>query len=144
MRGGSKSAGTGFTLLEVILALAILGLAMATLGHAVRMSHQQAERGALETEATMVAESVLAELLSGLRPLTAVTGEPYSDVALPNQPVQTPKWKVSIEVGAGPIDGMIQVKVLVTPAEELLAGLAPVEIVRWAPDPSLAEEASAL
>ena len=144
MRKQHSLSCAGFTLLEVILALAILGVAMATLGHAVRLSHQQAERAALESDAALVAESVLAELLSGVRSLVDVQREPYIDVTSSSQEREEASWQITITIANGPVDGTIAMKVLVEPTEELLIGLAPVEIVRWAADPDLATEEGGL
>ena len=141
-----RNRANGFTLLEVILALAILGVAMATLGHAVHMSHQQAERATMESDATLVAETVLAELLSGIRPLASVERELFGQASQDTQngtamtQAAWSQWYVSVNVQSGPLDGMVTVKIVVEPSDQFDSGLAPVEIVRWAPDPDVATE----
>ena len=135
-----RQPADAFTLLEVILAMAILALSLAALGHAVRLSHQNAERTAIESDATIIAESVLAELLSGVRTLTEVQREAYTETLPTGQSVQDARWFISISIDNGPIDGLLLLGVKVEPAQALLAAVAPVQLVRYAPDPSVLEE----
>src|SRR5690606_21272705 len=66
----------GFTLLEVILAIAVLAIALTTIGEVVRMAYQSADAAAVESEAQMLAESILGELSSGIRPAQSVQNAP--------------------------------------------------------------------
>ena len=61
----------GFSLLEIVLALAILAGTLAALGEVMRSASQSAALASDETQAQLLAESVMAELLAGARPLTA-------------------------------------------------------------------------
>ena len=54
-----------------MLALAILAGALAALGEVMRLADQNAELVEGETQAQVLAESVMAELLSGARPLSS-------------------------------------------------------------------------
>lgn len=135
----SRNARDAFTLLEVILALAILGLALATLGQASGRSHDSARRAAEESELALHAESVLDELLCGLRELAAVDREPIADVDDPSAP---PVAVVSVGIENGPLDGLLVLRVRVQPAESLAgsaAALDAVELVQWIVDPSLSD-----
>ncbi|QDT68715.1 hypothetical protein MalM25_16390 [Planctomycetes bacterium MalM25] len=128
-----------FTLLEVILALAILGFALATLGQASGRSHGNARRAADESELAVHAESVLDELLCGLRELAAIDREPIADAEDPSAP---PVAVVSIGIENGPLDGLLVVRVRVDPAESVAgsaSALDAVELVQWIVDPSLSE-----
>lgn len=132
----------GFTLLEVILALAILGLALATLGQATSRSHDNARRAAEESELALYAESVLDEIQCGLRELAAVDREPIADADDPSAP---PVAVVSVGIENGPLDGLLVVRVRVDPAEPIAgsaAGLDAVELVQWMVDPSLADSSA--
>ena len=57
----------GFTLLEIVLALALLAGALAALGEVLSLARQNARSTQDETEASLRAESVMAELLAGSR-----------------------------------------------------------------------------
>ena len=61
----------GFSLLEVVLALAILAGALAALGEVMRLGRPECRGRADESQAEMLAESVMSELLVGARPLAA-------------------------------------------------------------------------
>lgn len=136
-----RRAPSAFTLLEVILALAILGFALATLGQAVGRSHENASRVAQESELMLIASSVMDEVLSGVRALTAVSGE-----ALPDpDDAQQSRALIDVELGVGPLEGLVAVRVVARPPESAdtnsMAGA--VELVRWMVDPSLAEPSTA-
>ena len=64
----------GFSLLEIVLALAILAGALAALGEVMRLGDQNAEAAGDETQAELLAESVMSELVVGARPLENVNG----------------------------------------------------------------------
>lgn len=129
-----------FTLLEVILALAILGLALATLGAAVGRSHQNARRAADQAELCFAAASLLDEVIVGARPLTAIDSEPVADALDPTAP---PVALVSLRIENGPLEGVLVLYASARP-DDLAAGpLETVDLVRWVVDPALTESASA-
>ncbi|MEQ8848732.1 prepilin-type N-terminal cleavage/methylation domain-containing protein [Botrimarina sp.] len=132
-----QPAGRGFTLLEVILALAILGLALATLGHAVGRSHENARRVADESELTQIAASVVDEVAAGVRALTPAAGLPIAD---PDDPAAPPRAVVSIAIETTPFQGLQAVRVRASTPEGNAADLLDsVELVRWMLDPSLTQ-----
>ncbi|MGL4514256.1 MAG: prepilin-type N-terminal cleavage/methylation domain-containing protein [Lacipirellulaceae bacterium] len=139
-RGKQRSA---FTLLEVVLALAILGLALATLGAAVRLSHENALRAAREAEALGIAQSVLAELESGARPLTSAENVPWQSSPDQPNPAELDRWVTSVTPGSGPLQGLVVVRVGVTLEAGSVPPLVRVEVAKWMPDPSVASEADA-
>lgn len=137
-----RSAARGFTLLEVILALAILGLALATLGFAVGRSHENARRVADESELTQVAASVMDEVLTGARAFTAMAGQPIGD---PDDPTAPPRAIVAVSIEATAFEGLYSVRVQAKTPDAADTVLDVVELVRWVVDPSLtqsSEEAS--
>ena len=127
-----------FTLLEVILALAILGLALAAFGQAVGWSHDNARRAARQTDLAIVAASVMDELLCGVRELVAVDRAPYGDAT--TDPAATPAV-VSIAIDSGVIDGLLAVRVRVEPNDPQATARDSVELTRWMLDPSLTSDA---
>lgn len=139
LKARSKKTRKGFTLLEVILALAILGLALATLGQATGRSHGNARHAADESELAFVAGSVLDELLTGLRPLQAVDGEAIAD---PTDATRPAIALITVGIESGPLDGLLVLRVRAKPNIEGAGTLETVELVRWMVDPALAESSS--
>lgn len=129
-----------FTLLEVILALAILGLALATLGAAVGRSHQNARRAADQAELCFAAASLLDEVIVGARPLTAIDSEPVADALDPTAP---PVALVSLRIENGPLEGVLVLYASARPDDPAAGPLETVDLVRWVVDPALTESASA-
>lgn len=128
----------GFTLLEVILALAVLAVALSIVGEANRMAQVTAEKAAAESEATMIAESVLAELSIGTMPLSNVTNVSWEEVG------RDPAWQYSVVVEQTEFTGLYAAQVKVTQltqgqstsANSLPIGFA---ILRWIVDPQADE-----
>ena len=73
MKPQATPAASGFTLLEVILALAILAGSLAALGEVMRLAGQNAVLTEGETQAQILAASVMDELVSGARQLSSVS-----------------------------------------------------------------------
>lgn len=128
-----------FTLLEVILALAILGVALATLGAAVGRSHQNARRAADQAEQCFAAASLLDEVIVGARPLTAIDSEPVADALDPTAP---PVALVSLRIENGPLEGVLVLYASARPDDPAAGPLETVDLVRWIVDPALTESAS--
>lgn len=119
----------GFSLLEVILALAILAGALAALGEVMRLGDENASAAADESRAAMLAESVMSELLVGARPITNVSG-----ATLPLE--DDPAWVVSVEVADTPYMELVAVRVSIVqqlPPEQRPARC---DLVRWMPNPN--------
>ena len=67
VRNNSNSANRrGFTLMEVIISLAVLGMSMAAIGALVRIGGQNATRARILTTAQFLADSKLSEIKSGI------------------------------------------------------------------------------
>ncbi|MGC3967658.1 MAG: type II secretion system minor pseudopilin GspI [Pirellulales bacterium] len=124
----------GFTLLEVLLALAILVGSLATLGELVRMGLQNAHRAAASTTAQLLCESKLAEITAGIMPPSSTSAAPLDAEGL---------WQYAVAVEPT-IDASLLV-VRVTVAENLPSQQSPVEysLVRWMVDPEAAAAAEA-
>lgn len=126
---------SGFTLLEVILALAILAGSLAALGEVIRLADQNAGRIEGETQAQIIAASLMDELASGARALTAVNQTSFDTTS-------DPPWLYSIALEQTDYEELVAVRVLVE--QQLDARLQPArfELVRWLPNPDFVLAAS--
>lgn len=124
----------GFSLLEVILALAILCGAIAVLGELSRQGMDYADYARDATQAQMLCQSKLDEIVAGLS-----LPEPEQDV--PCEPIDEneteSEWLYSVDVNPLDEEGLMEVRVTVT--QDLPALKRPVEIslVRWMVDSSM-------
>jgi prepilin-type N-terminal cleavage/methylation domain-containing protein len=118
----------GFTLLEIILSLAILAGSLAALGEVMRLADQNAALSRDETDAQIIATSIMDELLAGYRALT-----PVDQMVL--NPDVDPPWLYSIAVDQTQYADLISLRVLVE--QQLQPELAPArfELVRWMMNP---------
>lgn len=117
-----------FTLLEVILSLAILAGALAALGEVMRMADRSASTAEDETHAQILAVSIMDELLAGSRELTTISQQLL-------ETADDPPWLYSIEMQTTQFDELVAVKIRVE--QQLEARLQPAhfELVRWMPNP---------
>jgi prepilin-type N-terminal cleavage/methylation domain-containing protein len=119
----------GLTLLEVILAVAILGVSMAALGGLVSLGARSAEEAREGTTAQILCESLMNEVTAGSLPAESIGPVAYDEegrwlYTILVQPVQNPPLP------------LLEVRVLV---EQGLVPGTPIsfELVRWMPDPSV-------
>ncbi len=135
-RGGQArpvNGNLGFTLLEVILTLAILAGAIAVIGEVSRLGLRNAQRARELTHAQLLCESKLAELVVGAEPLEAQQNVPLGTVA---DGSGDPDWLYSVEVNSTDQTGLVEVRVTVS--KEPSTGSQPVSfsLVRWMLDPN--------
>ncbi len=90
----------GFSLLEVILALALLGGAIAVLGEAGRQALRNAQVARDLSHAELLCESKLSEILAGITPATAVGNTAFDSATTASIDPGEPAWLYSIETGA--------------------------------------------
>src|SRR3954467_7711600 len=123
-----KDGSHGFTLLEVILSLAILAGALAALGEVMRLADRSASTAEDETHAQIIAASIMDELSAGSRELTAVSQTPLDTG-------DDPPWLYTVEMSQTQYDELVCVRVRVE--QDLEARLQPArfELVRWMPNP---------
>jgi prepilin-type N-terminal cleavage/methylation domain-containing protein len=126
MRG--SAARDAFTLLEIILSLAILAGSLAALGEVMRLADQNAALSRDETDAQIVATSIMDELLAGYRALT-----PVDQMVL--NPDVNPPWLYSIAVDQTQFADLISLRVLVEQQLEPELTPARFELVRWMMNP---------
>jgi type II secretory pathway pseudopilin PulG len=127
-QGNSSDPFLGFSLLEVVLALAILAGALAALGEVLRLGDQNAAAAAEESQAEMLAESVMSELLVGARTLANVSG---NELPLEDDPT----WAVSIEIQPTEYQELVAVRVSVVQVLAPEQEPARCDLVRWLPNP---------
>jgi general secretion pathway protein I len=120
---------TGFTLLEIILALAILAGSLAALGEVMRLADQTVSLTEGESQAQILAASIMDELLSGARQL-----ENVSQATL-NQDDDIP-WVYSIETDSTNLDQLVSVHVSVEQKLDSRLQPARFDITRFMPNPN--------
>jgi general secretion pathway protein I len=117
----------GFSLLEVILALAILGGSIAVLGEAARLALRNAQFTREMARAQILCESKLSEIMAGM-----ISDEPIQRAVIENAADPgDPAWLYSIEKDALDDEGLLSVRVTVTrdiPAEKRPVSFS---LVRW-------------
>jgi prepilin-type N-terminal cleavage/methylation domain-containing protein len=121
-----------FTLLEVILAIAILGVSLAIIGEGFRAGLRNIDEARHEVRASLVAESILSQVACG-----EILPENVSDVAY----TFDPNWLYSITSEPppeNPLDGLLSVSVTVRHVSQPRYS---VTMGRWLTDPAwLAEQ----
>jgi len=134
----------GFSLLEVILGLAILMGTIAVLGEIARSGIRSAQSATDLTRAQLLCESTMAALAAGIIPAESVADVPVeSDMA-----DGSVEWEYSIYIQPV-IDepDMLEASVTVRRNPDYAAGPVEFTLVRWIADPDIEaaeEEAEAL
>jgi hypothetical protein len=118
------------SLLEVILAIAILGGCIAVIGELVRLGSRHAEEVQLLTTAQLLCESKLEEIEAGVTAPEAVASVPFDT---------NPEWYYSIAVNSLEQEELMEVRVTVEQAEATRAMPFTFSLVRWMLDPTLEE-----
>ncbi|MEQ8785578.1 MAG: prepilin-type N-terminal cleavage/methylation domain-containing protein [Pirellulaceae bacterium] len=121
----------GLTLLETMLAIAILGTSLAALGVLVRLGMRNAQHARDGTTAQIIAESVMNEVTAGSLPAESVGLSPYD----PNDD----SWLVAVDVAPLQEPPLPLVEVRVYVQQNLGPEMRPVtfSLVRWMPDPTI-------
>jgi type II secretory pathway pseudopilin PulG len=120
------------SLLEVVLAVAILGICIAIIGEAIRIGTRQAEESREMTTAQLLCESKLEELACGASPLESVTATAFE---------LNPEWTYTIEPGSVDAQNLVQVRVTVQQAESNRLLPLSFSLTRWMLDPTVANAA---
>jgi general secretion pathway protein I len=124
----------GLSLLEVILAIAILGGALATIGQLIRIGSRNAAAARDLTLAQIHCESTLNEVAAGAIPLAAASDVPLDEYG---------EWLYTVE--SAPIDdgGLIELRVTVHQSPDAAARPVSYTLTRWMIDPAVEEAAAA-
>lgn len=119
------------SLLEVTLAIAILGGSLAVIGELVRMGSRHAEEAREMTRAQLLAESQMESIVAGIIPAQSLSSSASE---------HEPDWTYAIEVA--PLNGtdLLQVTVQVQQAEFTREVPLAFSLTRWMLDPALEKE----
>lgn len=131
----------GFSLIEVILAVAIFAGAVAVLGECLRMGMRNAARSRDTTKAELFCESTLNQICAGILPPQTVSGasvDETMDTLAGMSELGDSGWLYSVDVQS--IDQTNLMAVTVTVRQDLPDGQHPIEVslTRWMVDPSTA------
>ena len=140
---------TAFSLLEVILALAILTMAIAVLGELARLGMRSASYARDMTQAQLLCESKMAQIASGMILPETEIDVPFEPDDLID-PYEECTWVYSVETAEAEETGVIAVRVTVSKLGSTSLGLAspsrPINfaLVRWIVDPQIELSATPL
>jgi prepilin-type N-terminal cleavage/methylation domain-containing protein len=132
----------GISLLEVVLALAILAVASAYLAQSMNIAAINALRAENQTQAENIAESVMNQVVAGVLSTQSVSWvaysnpNPFGSAAVLNSDSQ---WMYTISSFSSEVQGMIAVQISVNEIINGQAddGKADYTVTRWIIDPSL-------
>lgn len=122
------NAPSGFSLLEVIIALSILAGAVAMLGELVRNGLRNADTARQLTRAELLCEGIVAQVVAG-----AISASPVSNA----QCSDDPRFLYTIETEQATQSGLITLRVTVVRDVPREQHPAPFTITRWMVDPGL-------
>jgi type II secretion system protein I len=125
----------GFSLLEVILAMAILAGAIAVLGEAGRLALRNAGYARDMAQAQLLCETIMAELATGVMTPDSVSNSTFDSTGDSMQPDE-PGWLFSIDNEQTDEDGLISVRVTVTRDQPEAQHPIQFSLVQWMPDPN--------
>lgn len=124
-----------FSILEVILALAILAGAITVLGEVARMGLRNAKNAQDLTRAQLLCKSKMAEYTSGITVPQAIQGAAFD--AIDQDGNSNIQWVYSVEMEQIDQDGLIALRVTVS--QSLPTAQHPVyfSLMRWITDPGI-------
>jgi prepilin-type N-terminal cleavage/methylation domain-containing protein len=133
MRPSNTQRRQAFTLLEVILALAILAGSVAVLGEIMSIAGRHARETQAETRAQLFATSVMDEMLAGITEVAQVSKQPL-------ETTDTLPWVYSVSVNPTTIAGLSTIEVLIE--QDLQPQFNPVRfrLVRFYAEPAVPTE----
>ncbi|MBX3416073.1 MAG: prepilin-type N-terminal cleavage/methylation domain-containing protein [Pirellulaceae bacterium] len=116
---------SGLSLLEVVLAIAILGVSMVAIVELLNVGYRAAISGRLRTEAALLCDAKMAEIAAGA---LAVQSSGMSSMP------ENPNWNFSVDVQPSIQLGLLTVTVTVRQSSNSTAPIS-MSIVRFMPDP---------
>jgi Tfp pilus assembly protein PilV len=102
---GPTTFSAGFSLFEVVIALAIFVASITAIGQLVSSGVRGAVRSRLQTHAVLRCESKMAEVVAGITPLQSVSDIPFPDDS---------SWTSSVSIQPGPHPDLYLVSVVVS------------------------------
>ena len=121
---------TGLSLLEIIISVAIFMASLAAIMEGLQIGRRSELSARLQSEAVLRCETVMGEILSGVKEAASAQGNPFDDD-------ETGNWEWTSEVTEAGTTGLLQVTILVEHrpgGEELNAAFT---LVRFMRDPQL-------
>jgi len=94
----------GLSLLEILVSTAILLASLTAIMQVLNVGHNSRLSAVLDAEAILRCESVMGELLAGVRPLASSSAEPFED---------NPKWMWNAGISDQGSTSLLQVEVVV-------------------------------
>ncbi len=131
---GNEKNRSGLSLFEVIIALAIFVGSIAAIGQLVSNGVRGAVQVKLQSQATLRAETKMAEVVAGIIPLHGSTGGVFPD---------DPAWTWSVAAVAGSHEGLYYVEVTTAHAAATTAGKQSYSLRRLIRDPQVELDAYA-
>ncbi|MCH2611825.1 MAG: type II secretion system GspH family protein [Pirellulales bacterium] len=128
----SYTKHSGFSLMEIIIALTILGLSLAAIGNLVMTGARSAQRAQIETTAQFLCESKLGEIKSGAHPPESVGPVPFEQYEAPLG------WQYT--VSAQPVDDTGTLLNIIVLVEQISTdGSEPIrfQLTTWMIDPAI-------
>jgi general secretion pathway protein I len=125
----------GLTLMEVMLAIAIFGLALVAIGELIRIGSVSAAAARDLTEGQRLCNNVMSEVGAGIIPPESASESPIEG---------SEDWLYTIE--SAPLEeqeGMLRISVTVEQDKSLFVKPAKFTLVRWMTDPAATEAAQA-
>ncbi len=117
----------GLSLLEVILAIAIFGAALAVIGELVRIGNTNAIASRSLSDGQRICSNLMNEIAAGVAPPTAV-----SQTTCPEDAT----WLYSVAADSTDVEGLLAVTVTVEQDPQFASRPHSVTLVRWVVDPA--------
>lgn len=114
----------GLSLIEVLLAIALLGTSMAMIYQLIGIGYRSAMETQLYTDAAVLVDSKMAEVASGVLGLENVSQMPIEE---------SPDWMYSVQIGESDQPGLLVVTVTVERSDD--ANPVQISVVRFMADP---------
>lgn len=125
-RADQRLARGGLSLLEVLLSIAVLGASMVVIGNSFFLGARSALRARLRSDANILCDAKMAELVAGALPLASTGAQPIPENA---------DWTYSVNIQPSLQRGLLMATVSVEQASKDVTVPISLSIVRFVPDP---------
>lgn len=116
----------GFSLLEVLLSIAILGGAMVVIGQLVNIGYRSAIEAKIRSDANILVDGKMAEVSAGIIELQSTSSSVIEE---------NPDWMYSVDVQQSGQLGLLMVMVTVEQTPNSASNPISMSVVRLMPDP---------
>lgn len=130
VRSGCFHDRSGLSLLEIIISVAIFMASLAAIMEGLQIGRRSELSARLQSEAVLRCETVMGEILSGVKEASSAQGNPFDDD-------ETGNWEWTAEVTEAGTVGLLQVTVLVEHRPGGGEPNAAFTLVRFMRDPQL-------